>query len=232
MTVLSVCTGRLPGARTFGERGSSEKPESRVVQQDARAGDHRRRAEQAEDALDERDGVAVAVDDREIGRIRGQGRGLDAIGGSAGDRAAALRDECAIQELFHDERHGPRIAGHRVAVRERELLDLDHGVDLLRAPPAHRPQIEPVGDRELLQEHVTLRHGRLPDDAQAAVARLDRQAPVGAVGREIVGRDPPTDPGDRLGDALGQLAAIERVRPASRDRAKRRREIGLLEQLA
>jgi hypothetical protein len=51
-------------------------------------------------------------------------------------------------------------------------------------------------------------------------------------GREIVGRDPPTDPGDRLGDALGQLAAIERVRPASRDRAKRRREIGLLEQLA
>jgi len=46
--------------------------------------------------------------------------------------------------------------------------------------------LEPVGDGELLEEHVTLRDRRLADDTQAAVGGLDRPALVGTVRGEVV----------------------------------------------
>ncbi len=105
-------------------------------------------------------------------------------------------------------------------------------MDLLGAPPAHRPQVEALGDRELLEKDVSLRHGRLPDHAQAAIGRLDRIAPVRVMRGEVGGAHPPAHCRDPVGDPLGELSAVEDLGPAIRDRPKGLGEVGLLQHLA
>ena len=105
-------------------------------------------------------------------------------------------------------------------------------MDLLHASPAHRPKVEPVGDRELLEQDVALRHGRLAHDAQAAVRGLDRLAPFGAVRGEILGGDPAAQCRDPLGEAIRERATVERVGAVGGDGPQGCGKVRLLQDLA
>ena len=59
---MMVCSGRLPGASSFGWPGSSVKQRAAILQGKAGARRHQPATEAVEDALDERDDVAVAID--------------------------------------------------------------------------------------------------------------------------------------------------------------------------
>ncbi len=119
----------------------------------------------------------------------------------------------------------------RVPVGEGQLLDLDHGVDRLRGPPAHAPQVDPIGDRQLLEEHVPLRHRGLADDPQAAVPRFDGFAPVGPVRPEVFFTDPAAEEPDTAGDPRRKRTRIEGTGTIRADGPERRGEVGLLEDL-
>src|SRR5204862_7615456 len=95
-----------------------------VIEQDPYAWHDGRRTERAEDALDQRDRVAVAIDDREVSRIRRRHErsGFAALAGLGAYGAAPGRDELGVEQTAGVEVDAGRIAGVCVALRERELL--------------------------------------------------------------------------------------------------------------
>ena len=102
------------------------------------------------------------------------------------ERPALLRVVAGEQPVERDVCEG-RVAVPRLAVRERELRALDHGVHELRAACSRRRQVEAVEQRELLEQDrpLTPRPGledRPPFVAQAR-RRLERRLERG----EIVG---------------------------------------------
>ncbi|MBI2983459.1 MAG: gamma-glutamyltransferase, partial [Chloroflexi bacterium] len=158
--------------------------------------------------------------------------GVGALRGMAADRLPALLDEAVIEESAGLEVDVARVAGERVAVGERELLDLDHRVHQLGAAPPHRHEVQPVRDRDLLEQDVSLRDWRLSVHAQSAVLDGDRLRRVGAMRREVLAADGAAGEGDPLGQPFGDRSAVERVRAVPRDLPQRPCEIGLLEHLS
>ena len=206
-----------------------------VVEHHAGARDHARGAELAENALDERDRVPVAIDDRHIRRVRRECResaGVRAFARPCRYRAATRAHERTVEKPLDIEARPPRIARVRVAVGERHLLDLDHLVHEVGTPPRVLLHVEPSGDRQLLQQDVALRHGRLPENAQAAIWNGDRLGAIGRMSGEIFEPDVPAQRRQRVREAGAEIAAVERGDAAGHDFAECLREIGLLQDLA
>ena len=163
--------GAFAGRERVGRARVEREAREPVVEEDPGARHDGGRPERAEYAFDERDGVAVAVDDREIGRVGGRHEraGLAALARFRIDGAAACCDELDVEQAARIEVDARGIARVRVAIRERELLRLDHEVDELGAPPLERSDVDALDDRELLEKDVTLRDRRLAEQTETAV---------------------------------------------------------------
>src|SRR5207247_366402 len=129
-------------------------------------------------------------------------------GASTFGDAATRAHERSVEEPLHIEPRLPRIARVCIAVGERHLLDLDHLVHEVGAAPGVLLHVEPLGDRELLQQDVALRDGRLPENAEAAIGNGDRPRAIGRMGGEIVERDVPAECRQRLREAGAEIATV------------------------
>src|SRR5882762_3999650 len=105
-------------------------------------------------------------------------------------------------------------------------------MDEVGTAPGVLPHIETLGDRELFEQNVALRDGRLPEDAHPAIVHGDRLGAIGRMSGEIVERDVPAHRCESLGDARTKDAAVERGGAVRDHLAERLREILLLQDLA
>ena len=162
-----------------------------IVQHDAGVAGDDAGAERVEDAVDERHGVAVLVDDREIGRVAAHldvavGRRIDRLVGI--DQRAALRRVVLRQQLLDRHLGERRIGDVAVAIRERNLRRLDQRVVVARRIVPHRRQVDAFEDVEQHQRGQPLVVRRKLVERVAAVGRRDRLDPR----RTCARRSPPS----------------------------------------
>src|SRR5207249_5725109 len=115
-----------------------------VVEQDPGAWHHGRGTERTEHAFDERYRVAVAIDDREVRRVRGRHERprLAALGRLRAEGQAAARYEPSVEKPAGIEFDARRVSSMCVTIRERELLCLNHEVNEIRASPLERSDVD------------------------------------------------------------------------------------------
>ena len=167
-----------------------------VVQDEA--ADHELAAERALHARRHRDGVAEAVDDREVARRRPFGRGARREVPSRGRQRLAGRDRrhglvgidqrgaraqvAGVEQAGDGRRDELRIAEIEIAVGEREAVGLGEQVDRLHGLRANVGQLEVREHAEhLLRRHAARRRQLRAADAPRAIRRAERRRDVGSV---------------------------------------------------
>ena len=211
-----------------------------VVQREAGAGRDDRGAEPFVDALDQRDDVAVAVDDGEVDRVVARRIGQAVKGGRAHvvRRTAGTNLRCApLRMWLVEHRRDRRLREARVAdvaqhVRVGELLRLDHHVQRAGAVEAVLAQRKLLHQVEHHQRRDPLRVRRQLVDRPAAIGRRDRLDPFGRELLEIAGGHRAALLVRNRQDGVGCGSLVEACSAVRGDAAQRCREVGVAEELA
>ena len=214
---------RVPVSRFEAEaRAATLEHDARLAAADARA-------EPGEEALDERDQVALAVGGAERDGVARQPR-RRRLRGSLADARRATPRALLLEQRGH--RHlGVLGIGHEdVAVGEAELHGLDAPVPVERARGIGGVETLEHVQRDQRGEALAVR--RQLRHLDAAVARADRLDPARGVRREVVVGEQAVRRTRGADDRVGDLALVEGARTALRHGAERARELRRAEPLA
>ena len=204
------------------------EPGAPVLEGDPGARHHQPGAEAAEDAVDERDGVAVLVHHRQVDRVAVVGhagghfprRPLRFDGGAPGGRVL-LRDE----RLDRD----PHVLGVPegcVPVGEGQLLGLDEAVEVRRRVVAKNREIAvSLEDVQHFEGHEPLGVRGDLEDLDAPVGGADGVHPGRVVRRQVVPGHEAALRFHEVVEGFGDLAAVEDVGPHRGDLAEGLREV-------
>ena len=197
-----------------------------VVHEDAGVAGDNARSEGAVDALDAGDGVALAVDDREVCGLaacrqcwRRRRRSLEVDPGRLGSRVVGR------EQLLERRLERPRVGAPALAVGEGELLRLDQHVQRVGAQQAHPGQVEVLGDGQLLEQHEADRVGRRLEHREAAVVDRDRLLQLRLERLQVGRRDERPGIGQRRRQAPPQRPPIERLGALGRHLLERPRQL-------
>ena len=148
---MMVWNGRLRGRERVGMRGIEIEQRPAILQMEAHALHRHTRAEAHTEALNQRDDVAVLVDDAEVDGVAAQSHrdrpGVASQRARAGSMSAARSRAYSFDEQPRD-RHlrETRVGDETAQVLIRQLLRLDLEVERLRT------QRREIGQREALHE--------------------------------------------------------------------------------
>ena len=226
---MIVCSGRLPGAMTFGWLRIERKADAPVVEDHARALGDDARAETEIGRVDETDGVAVLVDDGDVDRVavhrHVDGRKIRARVREIDHPCQTVRSR-AGQHMLDRHRHFRRVGEQGIARRvgKSRRLDLD---------------VQPVGGerialgleaRQDVEDHErydALAVRRAFVDVVAAETRLDRRHILAPGDCEILQRVQTAAALQQRDHLLRDLSRVEGVASLGRDSAEGRGEFGL-----
>ena len=199
---MIVCSGRLPGASTVGEAGSSEKPKPRSCRQTPVPGATMPLPKRLVERVDQRAAVALGVDRAQVGRVAGPAAG----GRAARPRRAAPASSSATGTSTNS---GSPTCACSAANACRVGLGLE--VDALRAQRVERAEVLAL---ERAQDH---QRGDRRSSAAAARGPRGRGSRRGSARPRWSGARPcPRARGSRRRPA-------SRRRSARRSRPRRRR---------
>ena len=205
-----------------------------VVQDDARVGDDDSGPEHIGNAGDQRDRVAVAVDDGEVGRVAIDAARRRGIQGEVRlNQRAALAEIFLRQETLDRRRGEARIGDALDGVGEGELDRLED--EMLRQNFVFEKkagQIIGLDDAESHQGDDALSVGRDLEDGVSAVSGAERLDPLGLLSIEIFAVEEAAGLVQDVEDAVPDFAGIERGAAILADRSPGFCEVRLPENLS
>ena len=181
--------------------------------------------------MDERDRVALRVDDREVARVtvvlRDEGP-LEHPRAAEVDLGPAPGGVILPDQLLERPLHERGIARVAVPVLEGELLRLDREVHPVRTHERQFPEVEALEQVELREEQEPLRDRRGLVDPEASVVRGDRRVDEGLVhlAGEVAWLEGRALPVEEVEEPFGELPTIEGLGAVVSHGAKASREIG------
>ena len=193
------------------------------------------RAERVEDAVDERDGVAVLVDDGEVGGVGARpdlavGRRIDGL--VRIDQRPPRRRVVLRQQLLHRHLRERGVGDVAVAIRKGNLRRLDQRVVVALGLALERRQVDGLENVQQQERRQTLSVRRQLVERVSAIGRRDRLDPLRLLRGEVLHREESAVLLAVVHDRAADLAAIEGVAPAFGQRAERPREVLLDEDRA
>ena len=153
-----------------------------VLQHDARAPRHHRRAKTAIERVDQRHGVAVCIDGGDVDRVAGQTAvGRDAVPRDGPHRVhqpAPLVGVFLGDQAFHRYIGEARVGQMAVAVVIGELLGLHHEMHVVGTQERLLVHLQRLEQVQHLQHGEALRRRGRFVDGDTAIAALERFAPA------------------------------------------------------
>ena len=210
--------GPLVGGEGVAVRGIQREELAPVLDRKPRALRHDARSESPEDALDERHGVAVLVDDGHVGRIPVLQDGIagrDVHGRPAGIDAPALpRGVVLRQQGFHGHVREGGIGIEHGAVGIGQFLGFDLQMQRFRRLAARFGEVVAFQDVQHLQGGDALPARRQFPDRMAPIVHANRIVPGRHVVPEVLGAEQSADIPRTGHYGFGDFAVVERVAAA------------------